>query len=58
MIVERALAKELQISVNHNDLGYLEKALDEFAFGARLVRVDRREILLNVFVCCGPVPFR
>jgi len=27
VIVERALAKELQISVNHNDLGYLEKAL-------------------------------
>lgn len=28
MIAERALAKELQVSVNHNDLGYLEKALE------------------------------
>ena len=37
VIVERALAKELQISVNHNDLGYLEKALEHLLSAEKLL---------------------
>jgi hypothetical protein len=37
VIVERALAKELKISVNHNDLGYLEKALKHLLSAEKLL---------------------
>ena len=36
-LVERALAKELQVSVNHNDLGYLEKALEHLLMAEKLL---------------------
>ena len=36
-IVERGLAKELQVSVNHNDLGYLEKALQHLLTAEKLL---------------------
>jgi hypothetical protein len=37
VIADRALAKELQVSVNHNDLGYLEKALEHLLSAEKLV---------------------
>jgi len=37
VIVERALAKELQVTVNHNDLGYLEKALEHLLSAEKLL---------------------
>ena len=37
VIVERALAKELQVCVNHNDLGYLEKALEHLLLAEKLL---------------------
>ena len=37
VIVERALAKELQVSVNHNDLGHLEKALAHLLSAEKLL---------------------
>src|SRR5215469_9281185 len=37
VIVGRALAKELQVSVNHNDLGYLEKALEHSLTAEKLL---------------------
>jgi len=37
VIVERALAKALQVSVNHNDLGYLEKALEHLLSAEKLL---------------------
>jgi hypothetical protein len=36
VIVERALAKELLASVNHNDLGYLEQALGHLLAAEKL----------------------
>jgi hypothetical protein len=37
LIVERALARELKISVTHNDLGYLEKALKHLLSAEQLL---------------------
>ena len=37
VIVERALAKELQVSVDHNDLGYLGKALGHLLSAEKLL---------------------
>ena len=37
MIVEQALAKELQVSVNHNDLGHLEKAFEHLLSAEKLL---------------------
>ena len=37
VIVERALAKELQISVNHHDMGYLKKALEHLLAAEKLL---------------------
>ena len=37
VIVERALAKELQVPVNHNDLGFLEKALEHLLSAEKLL---------------------
>jgi len=36
-IMERALAKKLQVSVNHNDLGHLEKALGHLLSAEKLL---------------------
>ena len=37
VIVERALAKEIKVSVDHNDLGYLEKALEHLLTAEKLL---------------------
>jgi metal-responsive CopG/Arc/MetJ family transcriptional regulator len=37
VIVERALAKELQVSVNHNHRGHLEKALGHLLSAEKLL---------------------
>ena len=37
VIVERALAKELRVSVNHNDWGYREKALEHLLMAEKLL---------------------
>ncbi len=37
VIVERALAKELKVSVNHKDPGYLERALEHLLSAEKLL---------------------
>jgi predicted transcriptional regulator len=43
VIVERALAKELQISVKHNDSGYREKALKHLLTAEKLLSSGGRK---------------
>ena len=52
VIVERALAKELQVSVDHKDPGYLERALEHLVTAERLLfrlplSSDRKHAALN-----------
>ena len=37
VIVERALARELQVSINHKDPGYLERTLEHLLSAEKLL---------------------